>query len=78
MQEVAIGNYRSFIAIAFADALLAIRHQVSFIHNHLQSMLLILFLNIQVHVVIIFNLIHKQMPVALEKCFYTWFLIDKT
>ena len=38
MQEVAVGNYRSFIAAA--DALLAIRHQVSSIDNHLQSMVI--------------------------------------
>ncbi|PNX64455.1 conserved oligomeric golgi complex subunit 8-like protein, partial [Trifolium pratense] len=36
MQEVAVGNYRSFIAAA--DALLAIRHEVSSIDNHLESM----------------------------------------
>ncbi|KAI5418783.1 conserved oligomeric Golgi complex subunit 8 [Lathyrus oleraceus] len=37
MQEVAVGNYRSFIAAA--DALLAIRHEVSSIDNHLESMI---------------------------------------
>ncbi|CAJ2635864.1 unnamed protein product [Trifolium pratense] len=37
MQEVSVGNYRSFIAAA--DALLAIRHEVSSIDNHLESMI---------------------------------------
>ncbi|WJX88356.1 conserved oligomeric Golgi complex component [Trifolium repens] len=37
MQEVAVANYRSFIAAA--DALLAIRHEVSSIDNHLESMI---------------------------------------
>ncbi|XP_057416531.1 conserved oligomeric Golgi complex subunit 8 [Lotus japonicus] len=37
MQEVAIGNYRSFIAAA--DALLAIRQEVSSIDNHLESLI---------------------------------------
>ncbi|KAJ8899630.1 hypothetical protein K2173_018604 [Erythroxylum novogranatense] len=37
MQEVAVGNYRAFISAA--DALLAIRDQVSSIHNHLDSLI---------------------------------------
>ncbi|XP_061359913.1 conserved oligomeric Golgi complex subunit 8 [Gastrolobium bilobum] len=37
MQEVAVGNYRSFIAAA--DALLAIRQEVSSIDKHLESMI---------------------------------------
>ncbi|KAK7376177.1 hypothetical protein VNO78_35031 [Psophocarpus tetragonolobus] len=37
MQEVAVGNYRSFIAAA--DALIAIRQEVSSIDNHLESMI---------------------------------------
>jgi len=36
MQEVAVANYRSFIAAA--DALIAIRHEVSSIDNHLESL----------------------------------------
>ncbi|KAG5050804.1 hypothetical protein JHK87_003002 [Glycine soja] len=36
MQEVAVGNYRSFIAAA--DALIAIRQEVSSIDNHLESL----------------------------------------
>lgn len=36
MQEVAVGNYRAFIAAA--DALLAIREEVSSIDNHLESL----------------------------------------
>ena len=36
MQEVAVGNYRAFIAAA--DALLAIREEVSSIDKHLESM----------------------------------------
>lgn len=42
MQEVAVGNYRSFIAAA--DALLAIRQEVSSIDNHLESLVFLLFL----------------------------------
>jgi len=38
MQEVAVGNYRSFIAAA--DALIAIRQEVSSIDNHLESLVL--------------------------------------
>ncbi|CAN7005384.1 unnamed protein product [Brassica rapa subsp. trilocularis] len=37
MQEVAVGNYRAFITAA--DALLAIRQQVSFIDKHLESLI---------------------------------------
>ncbi|KAL2662440.1 hypothetical protein GLYMA_02G043400v4 [Glycine max] len=37
MQEVAVGNYRSFIAAA--DALIAIRQEVSSIDNHLESLI---------------------------------------
>lgn len=37
MQEVAVGNYRSFIAAA--DALIAIRKEVSSIDNHLESLI---------------------------------------
>ncbi|XP_015572871.1 conserved oligomeric Golgi complex subunit 8 isoform X2 [Ricinus communis] len=37
MQEVAVGNYRAFIAAA--DALLAIRQEVSSIDNHLESLI---------------------------------------
>ncbi|KAK7273408.1 hypothetical protein RIF29_14457 [Crotalaria pallida] len=37
MQEVAVGNYRSFIAAA--DTLLAIRNEVSSIDKHLESMI---------------------------------------
>lgn len=37
MQEVAVGNYRAFIAAA--DALLAIREEVSAIDNHLESLI---------------------------------------
>ncbi|QCD82126.1 conserved oligomeric Golgi complex subunit 8 isoform X1 [Vigna unguiculata] len=37
MQEVAVANYRSFIAAA--DALIAIRHEVSSIDNHLESLI---------------------------------------
>lgn len=37
MQEVAVANYRSFIAAA--DALLAIRQEVSSIDNHLESLI---------------------------------------
>lgn len=36
MQEVAVGNYRAFIAAA--DALLAIREEVSSIDKHLESL----------------------------------------
>jgi len=36
MQEVAVGNYRSFIAAA--DALIAIHQEVSSIDNHLESL----------------------------------------
>jgi len=42
MQEVAVVNYRAFIAAA--DALLAIRQQVSSIDNHLESLVLLLIL----------------------------------
>lgn len=38
MQEVAVGNYRAFIAAA--DALLAIREEVSSIDKHLESLVL--------------------------------------
>ncbi|KAL5561569.1 hypothetical protein UlMin_031316 [Ulmus minor] len=38
MQEVAVGNYRAFIAAA--DALLAIREEVSSIDKHLESLIL--------------------------------------
>jgi hypothetical protein len=41
MQEVAVANYRSFIAAS--DALLAIRHEVSSIDNHLESMVFFFF-----------------------------------
>lgn len=41
MQEVAVANYRSFIAAA--DALLAIREEVSSIDNHLESLVFFLF-----------------------------------
>ncbi|CAH2072956.1 unnamed protein product [Thlaspi arvense] len=37
MQEVAVGNYRAFITAA--DALLAIRQEVSFIDKHLESLI---------------------------------------
>lgn len=46
MQEVAVSNYRSFIAAA--DALLAIRQEVSSIDNHLESMVFFLFFCISV------------------------------
>jgi len=36
MQEVAVGNYRAFITAA--DALLAIRQEVSSIDKHLESL----------------------------------------
>lgn len=36
MQEVAVGNYRAFIAAA--DALLEIREEVSSIDKHLESL----------------------------------------
>lgn len=36
MQEVAVANYRSFIAAA--DALVSIREEVSSIDNHLESL----------------------------------------
>lgn len=36
IQEVAVGNYRAFIAAA--DALLAIREEVSSIDKHLESL----------------------------------------
>ena len=36
MQEVAVGNYRAFITAA--DALLAIREEVSSIDKHLESL----------------------------------------
>ena len=36
MQEVAVGNYRAFIAAA--DALNAIREEVSYIDKHLESL----------------------------------------
>ena len=39
MQEVAVGNYRAFISAA--DALLAIREEVSAIDNHLESLVII-------------------------------------
>lgn len=38
MQEVAVGNYRAFIAAA--DALLAIREEVSSIDRHLESLVI--------------------------------------
>lgn len=38
MQEVAVGNYRAFIAAA--DALLAIREEVSSIDKHLDSLVI--------------------------------------
>lgn len=38
IQEVAVGNYRAFIAAA--DALLAIREEVSSIDKHLESLVL--------------------------------------
>lgn len=41
MQEVAVANYRSFIAAA--DSLLAIREEVSSIDNHLESLVFFLF-----------------------------------
>eukprot|EP00262_Sarcandra_glabra_P015376 TRINITY_DN4736_c2_g1_i2.p1 TRINITY_DN4736_c2_g1~~TRINITY_DN4736_c2_g1_i2.p1 ORF type:complete len:235 (+),score=26.35 TRINITY_DN4736_c2_g1_i2:96-707(+) len=37
MQEVAVGNYRAFIAAA--DALLSIREQVTSVDNHLESLI---------------------------------------
>ncbi|KAL2333865.1 hypothetical protein Fmac_015078 [Flemingia macrophylla] len=37
LQEVAVGNYRSFIAAA--DALITIRKEVSSIDNHLESLM---------------------------------------
>lgn len=41
MQEVAVGNYRAFIAAA--DALFAIREEVSSISNHLESLVIFSF-----------------------------------
>lgn len=38
MQEVAVGNYRTFIAAA--DALLSIREQVSDVDSHLQALVM--------------------------------------
>jgi hypothetical protein len=38
MQEVAVGNYRAFIAAA--DSLLAIREEVSAIDKHLESLVI--------------------------------------
>ena len=38
IQEVAVGNYRAFIAAA--DALLAIREEVSSIDKHLESLVI--------------------------------------
>lgn len=40
MQEVAVGNYRAFITAA--DALLAIRQEVSSIDKHLESLVKII------------------------------------
>lgn len=39
IQEVAVGNYRAFIAAA--DALLAIREEVSSIDKHLESLVIL-------------------------------------
>ena len=39
MQEVAVGNYRAFISAA--DALLAIREEVSSIDRHLESLVIL-------------------------------------
>ncbi|XP_072086597.1 conserved oligomeric Golgi complex subunit 8-like isoform X1 [Arachis hypogaea] len=39
MQEVAVTNYRSFISAA--DALIAIREEVTFIDKHLEAMLVL-------------------------------------
>ena len=44
MQEVAVANYRAFISAA--DALLAIRQEVSSIDKHLDSLVQFLFLNV--------------------------------
>lgn len=41
MQEVAVGNYRAFIAAA--DALLEIREEVSSIDKHLESLVILFF-----------------------------------
>lgn len=41
IQEVAVGNYRAFIAAA--DALLAIREEVSSIDKHLESLVILKF-----------------------------------
>lgn len=41
MQEVAVGNYRAFIAAA--DALLEIRQEVSSIDKHLESLVILVF-----------------------------------
>ena len=49
MQEVAVGNYRAFIAAA--DSLLAIREEVSAIDKHLESLV------IKFHLLINFDLL---------------------
>jgi len=53
MQEVAVANYRSFIAAA--DALIAIRHEVSSIDNHLESLVPSLCSRFSFHLLLIFQ-----------------------
>ena len=44
MQEVAVNNYRAFISAA--DALLAIREEVSSVDKHLESLVNIVFISV--------------------------------
>lgn len=44
MQEVAVNNYRAFISAA--DALLAIREEVSSVDKHLESLVIIVFVSV--------------------------------
>ena len=48
MQEVAVGNYRAFIAAA--DALVAIKEEVSSIDKHLESLVITFLLQFSFHI----------------------------
>lgn len=65
MQEVAVGNYRSFIAAA--DALIAIRQEVSSIDNHLESLVLHL---LNFFYILIFNSTFKVADLVIVLCSY--------
>ncbi|XLU33928.1 hypothetical protein S245_069994, partial [Arachis hypogaea] len=65
MQEVAVTNYRSFISAA--DALIAIREEVTFIDKHLEAMIFQMSVLISIKLKLdVLNLFSKNMSTAVE------------